>query len=179
MRVCLALPFVFILLLSSCENTPQRPIVWQDGATEFGSEQQETARAREITEYLRSNYGSASALSIGSKSPRGYDLSHIVRTFGQKSAMAYTERHPKLWVYFDIEKEEDFRKSRDEQLYRLTASLSRPNKGGLEVLMRSSESIRCFTRESLTPEKQCQNAIEIQAERLLYELKPLGTQYGS
>ncbi len=169
--------FMFLCLATistGCSNTiPQRPIPFFNEQLDYNSEIKKNQRAREIIQYIRSTYGTASALSIKSIGPKGNDYSDVVREFGSRAAVSYTKNSPELIVYYDLKFMGGFYSGPNVKNFELSALLIKPSSlnDGTRVLMESSLIDICYTNKKSKSIKQCELVFRESAELLLYKLQ--------
>ena len=164
------------LVLSACN-------AWVPDEVVIASSTNETAKneiARQLVDDVRQWFGSDAILTIGSRSPGGYDFTSIVRNFAARAAVGYSDRAPDFVVVYELEEVDGFWTGPDITNYLLTASLVRAVSAnqGAEIILTSSYRGRCRDASpelpiSVFPELpiSCESQIDTIAEAALYSLR--------
>ena len=161
-------------LATACfQNVPQRPLITASDMSSDKSNSEKNKLARDLVRSIRSEYGSNAILSLGAISPSSYDFADVVRSFGRRAAISYTDKRPSLWVHYELEKVDGALKGPSIFNFVLTASLIRTTSVnlGTEVLMRSAKRGRCRTDHRRSKLWQCSSILPTLAEELLYLLE--------
>lgn len=166
---------LWLLLLLGCNSSvPQRPeltILNVQPLEPEMSDSEKNSHVRQMVRDIRARFGSGAILGIRSGGADGYRYVEEVRRFGERGAIAYSERNANFEVRFLVSQTQGSTRGPGIATYEVTASLVRLSgiNEGAEVLSTSIKRGMC--NDNKATKFACKETQEGLARRALYSFK--------